>query len=73
MVAFAERLKELRVARGVSQAKVAKEIGVSRYAVYAYEKEKSAPSLESLVALADYFGVTVDYLLGHSDTPHWEG
>lgn len=70
MVAFAKRLKELRVARGVSQAKVAKEIGVSRYAVYAYEKEKSAPSLEGLVALADYFGVTVDYLLGHSDTPH---
>lgn len=73
MTAFTERLKQLREERGISQAAVGKALGVSRYAVYAYEKGKSAPSLDGLIALADYFDVTVDYLLGHSDTRRWEG
>lgn len=73
MIQFAERLKQLREERGISQAAVGKALGVSRYAVYTYEKEKAAPTLEGLVILADYFDVTVDYLLGRSDKPHWEG
>lgn len=73
MTKFPERLKQLRDERGVSQAAVSKEMGVSRYAVYSYEKGKTAPTLDGLVALADYFDVTVDYLLGRSDTPRWEG
>lgn len=68
MTKFAERLKQLRDERRISQAKVAKVLGVSRYAVYSYEKEKAAPSLDGLVTLADYFDVTVDYLLGRTDT-----
>jgi len=73
MVKFAERLKQLREERGLSQEKVGKEIGVSRYAVYSYEKEKAFPTAEGLIALADYFDITVDYLLGHSDTRKWGG
>ena len=69
MTKFAERLRQLREERGVSQAAVSKVLGVSRYSVYAYEKGKSAPTLDGLVALADYFDVTLDYLLGRSDTP----
>lgn len=64
---FSERLTQLRDERGVSQATVSKVLGVSRYSVYAYEKGKSAPTLDGLVALADYFDVTLDYLLGRSD------
>lgn len=67
MATFAERLKQLRDERKISQAAVAKELGVSRYAVYAYEKGKSAPSLDGLIMLADYFDVSVDYLLGRTD------
>lgn len=66
---FAERLTQLRDERGVSQASVSKEIGVSRYTIYSYEKGKTAPTLDGLVALADYFDVTLDYLLGRTDTP----
>ena len=70
MTKFPERLKQLREERGVSPATVSQEMGVSRYAVYSYEKAKTAPTLEGLVILADYFDVTVDYLLGRTDTPN---
>lgn len=70
---FTERLRQLREERGVSQAAVSKALGVSRYSVYAYEKGKAAPTLDGLVILADYFDVTVDYLLGRSDIRKWEG
>lgn len=69
MTKFPERLKQLREGRGVSQATVSKAMGVSRYAIYSYEKGKTAPTLEGLVILADYFDVTTDYLLGRSDEP----
>lgn len=67
MTKFPERLKELREERGVSQAAVSKELDVSRYAIYSYEKGKTAPTLDGLIILADYFDVTLDYLLGRSD------
>lgn len=69
MTKFPERLRQLREERGVSQAVVSKELGVSRYTVYSYEKGKTDPTLDSLVILADYFDVTLDYLLGRSDEP----
>lgn len=69
MEKFAERLKLLREEHGLSQDKLGKEIGVSRYAIYTYEKGKASPTVEGLVMLADYFDVTTDYLLGRTDTP----
>lgn len=73
MSTFANRLKQLREERGFSQEKIGKQIGVSRYAVYTYEKEKAFPTAEGLIALADFFEVSTDYLLGRTDNPHWEG
>ena len=67
MTKFPERLRQLREERGVSQAAVSKEMGVSRYTVYSYEKGKTEPTLDGLVILANYFDVTVDYLLGLTD------
>lgn len=67
MTKFPERLRQLREERGVSQAAVSKEMGVSRYAVYSYEKGKTEPTLDGLVVLANYFDVTADYLLGLTD------
>ena len=67
MAEFCERIKELREARGLSQDAVGKEIGVKRYSVYTYEKGKAYPNVEGLIALAEFFDVSVDYLLGRTD------
>ena len=69
MEKFAARIKELREARGMSQDAVGKIIGVKRYSVYSYEKAKNYPDVEHLMALADFFEVSTDYLLGRSDAP----
>lgn len=68
MATFAERLKELRGECNLTQDSLGKIAGVSRYAIYTYEKGKVFPTVEGLTALADYFGVTTDYLLGRSDS-----
>ena len=67
MTIFAERLKLLRGERGITQDVLGAKIGVSRYAIYTYEKGKAFPTVEGLVAVADYFDVSMDYLLGRTD------
>lgn len=61
---FRERLKELRKARGISQAALAERLGMSKSTIGMYETGDISPSLEALNALADYFNVDIDYLLG---------
>ena len=64
---FAERLLELRTEKGLSQATLAKHLQVS-YAVICYwETNRSEPTAPNLVKIADYFDVSVDYLLGRSE------
>ncbi len=67
MKVFAERLKELRKERGVSQAELGKSLQVSFSVVCYWETDRSEPTAPNLVKIADYFGVTVDYLLGRED------
>ena len=67
MEIFAERIKELRLEHGLTQEAVGEIIGVKRYAVYSYEKGRACPEMKGLVALADYFGVSMDYLAGRTD------
>ena len=67
MKIFAERLKELRKERGVSQAELGKSLQVSFSVVCYWETDRSEPTAPNLVKIADYFGVTVDYLLGRVD------
>lgn len=69
MEKFSARVKELRESRGLSQDALGKIIGVKRYSVYTYEKGRNYPDIPRLIALADYFDVTTDYLLGRTDTP----
>lgn len=61
---FANRLKMLRVEKGLSQAEVASIFGVSQQTVGVWERDKSSPNPEMLVKIADYFDVSTDYLLG---------
>lgn len=58
-----ERIKTLRTAAGMSQEKLAEQMGVSRQAVTKWERGQSAPSTEKLFQLAELFGTSVDLLL----------
>ena len=58
------RIKELRKKQKITQEKMSKKIGVARSTLSMYEIEKSEPDNATLLKLADFFGVSVDYLLG---------
>lgn len=60
---FAERLTELRENSGKKRQEVADDICISRASLEYYEKGKRKPDIEVLLKLADYYGVTCDYLL----------
>ena len=67
MKIFAERLLELRKEKGISQAALAEKLQVSYSVVCYWETDRSEPTAPNLVKIADYFGVTVDYLLGREN------
>ena len=60
---ISDRIQALRKSRGISQEQLADVLGVSRQAVSKWEAEQSSPDLERIVAMAEYFDVTTDYLL----------
>ena len=64
---FSERIKNLREERGLSQEALGAVIGVKRFSIYPYEKGRACPDLQGLIALADYFDVSLDYLTGRTD------
>ena len=63
------RLKELRTHSNLSQQKMADVLGISRSAVAMWETGGSEPDNKTLEKIADYFNVSIDYLLGRDDTP----
>lgn len=63
------RLKELRKERKVSQLKLAMDLNISQNSVSRYENGEREAGYDTLVAIADYFNVSVDYLLGRTDKP----
>jgi transcriptional regulator with XRE-family HTH domain len=63
-MAFSTNIKKLREENNLSQKDIAEYLGITRQAVAAYELAKREPDYEVLKKLADYFGVSVDYLLG---------
>ena len=69
MSAFSERLVDLRKKHGLSQAQAAKEIGAAPRAYQNYEYETAEPRLSTLIRIADFYGVSLDYLAGRTDTP----
>lgn len=66
---FAQRLKELRKIKGVSQIALARQLGLTQQAVGKWETGRSTPDPQTLAALASYFGVTTDHLLGREVQP----
>ncbi len=67
MGTFGQKLKQLRIEKNVSQAKLAEYVGVSRIAITWWEQDKKVPTLYYAAAVAKYFGVTLDYLAGLED------
>lgn len=63
-VIFPERLSYLMRIEKLSQSALARKIGISQSAICNWLNGKKEPSIESLWKLADYFDVTVDYLIG---------
>lgn len=66
---FAEILAAERAKKNISQAAVAKELGISWRAYQRYEAGERLPTVPILIALADFFGVSLDYLVGRDFTP----
>lgn len=67
---FGNRLKQLRLSKKLTQEEVANIINVHRATVGKYETEERFPDKETLHKLADFFNVSVDYLLGRTDNPN---
>lgn len=64
---FAERLKELRIEKGLSQRDLAKAIDLSQAAIVHWENNRRVPSANVIILLAQFFEVSTDYLLGLKD------
>ena len=64
---IAERIKELRIEKGLSQAQLGKIIGTSQKAIDFWERGIHEPKASYVIALCDYFGVSADYLLGRKE------
>ena len=64
---FAGILKNLRMEKGIGQVELAKQIGVSKGIISLWENGLREPNMFSLIILAKYFGVSIDYLVGLED------
>lgn len=62
-----ENLKKLRAESKTSQAVLAEAIGVTQQSINKYENHNVEPDIESLRRMADYFGTTIDYIVGQSE------
>ena len=62
-----KNLATLRKEHGLSQQKLASDIGLARNTICQYESGNRVPDVSTLVLLADYFGVSTDYLLGREE------
>ena len=67
MCDLAKQFKKVRQERNLTQKQVAEGIGIAEQAYQRYEYGRTVPSATVLIALADYFDVSLDYLCGRSD------
>ena len=67
---FVERVAILHTKTGLLKKDAAAAAGLSIMGYYRYEQGRRDPSLPTLLALADFFDVSLDYLCGRSDNPH---
>ena len=66
---FAKRVKALRLQKNIKQSELGDIVGLTCTAISDIERGRRTTTLEKLEALADYFEVSVDYLMGRTDNP----
>lgn len=63
------RLREIRKTKGISQLKLAMDLNTNQNTISRYETGEREPGITELIRIADYFNVSVDYLLERTDNP----
>ena len=63
------RLKELRKKKGISQLRLATDLNTTQNTISRYETGEREPGISELIKIADYFNVSVDYLIGRTENP----
>ncbi|MCL2771831.1 MAG: helix-turn-helix domain-containing protein [Oscillospiraceae bacterium] len=66
---FSERVKQLRIDNNLSQPVLGKAVGLSKQAINDMEHGRSKTTLDKAMIIADYFNVSIDYLVGRTNTP----
>ena len=69
MKEFSDRLNALMESQNVTAADLVNALKIDRKAIYNYRNDRRVPPAETLIALADHFGVSLDYLVGRSGDP----
>lgn len=64
-----KNLKKLRTEKKISQQHLAGVLGISQQSVNKYENHNVEPDISILIAMAEYFNTTIDYLVGRDDNP----
>ena len=72
MANFAERLKEERLKKNLNQTQLAEYLYLDRSSISKYETGKQIPETPTLEKLSDFFGVSLDYLLGKTDVRNYD-
>lgn len=63
------RLREIRKSRGISQLRLAMDLNMNQNTISRYETGEREPGISDLIKIADYFGVSIDYLVGRGNEP----
>lgn len=66
------RLKELRKSKNLSQTTLAKELNINQNSISRYENSEREPGISELIKIADFFEVSIDYLLERTDNPEMQ-
>ncbi len=68
MPTFSQRMEELRKKKGLSQRAVAEAVGITSRTYQRYEAGEREAAVSTLIRMADFYDVTVDYLVGRTDS-----
>ena len=66
------RLKQIRKEKGISQLKLAMELNTNQNTISRYETGEREPGINELIRIADYFDVSIDYLLERTNNPYMQ-
>ena len=66
------RLKEIRKLKGISQLKLAMDLNTNQNTISRYETGEREPGIDELIKIADYFNISIDYLLERTNNPNMQ-